>query len=278
MVKKANKKVSEVKTNTLKIDSEKNIAMDFATKVYSRFDKLIKSIVLFGSVNKEELKEGSDIDIIVIIDDVSIKWDLELISWYREELGKTVQLNPYKRPIHVNTIKLSTWWEDLVRGDPVLINILRNGTPLIDVGSFFLPLQLLLREGKLKPTPEAIYTLLERTPNHLARANTALLAAVDGLYWAMTDSAHAALIAAKVMPSSPEEIPTVLEQYFVKSNLMKSKYVSYYKELHELAKSIIHGNITKISGKTLDDLTEKTEDFVNVMTRLVSELTSLEKK
>lgn len=273
MVKKASKKKNKIKVNTLKINSEKEIAMDFATKIYSRFDKLIKSIVLFGSTNKNELQEGSDIDIIVIIDDISIKWDLELISWYREELSKVVQLNPYKRPIHINTIKLSTWWDDLLRGDPVLINILRNGVPLIDIGSFFLPLQLLLKEGKLKPTPEAIYTLLERTPNHLARANTSMLAVIDGLYWAMTDSAHAALIAAKVMPSSPEEIASVLNSIFVKSNLIKSKYVSYYSEMHELSKKIIHGKLSKVSGKQIDELTERAEDFVRVMTNLVNELT-----
>jgi predicted nucleotidyltransferase/uncharacterized protein (UPF0332 family) len=272
------KKKEEKRQNTLKIESEKNIAADFASKVYTRFDKLIKSIVLFGSTNKDSLQEGSDIDIIVIIDDVSIKWDLELISWYREELGKVVTANPYRRPIHITTIKLSTWWDDLLRGDPILVNVIRNGTPLIDVGSFFLPLQILLRDGKIKPTPEAIYTLLERVPNHLARANTSLLAAIDGLYWAMVDVSHAALIASKVTPASPEEIPNVLETIFVKNDLLKSKYVAYYRELHELAKSIVHGKTAKVPGKIVDEWINKTDEFIEVMSKLVDYLFEAEKE
>ena len=43
----------------------------------------------------------SDIDIIIIIDDASIKWDMELIAWYRQELGKIIQTNPYKKSLHI---------------------------------------------------------------------------------------------------------------------------------------------------------------------------------
>ena len=65
------------KNPTLKLKSETDIAMDFATKVYQRFDKIIKSIVLFGSTAKKTSRVGSDIDIIIIVDDASIKWDQE---------------------------------------------------------------------------------------------------------------------------------------------------------------------------------------------------------
>jgi predicted nucleotidyltransferase len=70
---------------TLKLKLESDIAMDFAVKAYEKFNKLIKSIALFGSSVKQDAVAGSDIDIVIIIDDVSIIWDQELISWYREE-------------------------------------------------------------------------------------------------------------------------------------------------------------------------------------------------
>ena len=108
---------------TLQLKSETDIAMDFAIKVYKKFNKIIKSIVLFGSTIKQTSVAGSDIDIIIIIDDVSIKWDQELIAWYREELGKILKVNPYKKDIHINTIKLSTWWGDLLKGDPRIISV-----------------------------------------------------------------------------------------------------------------------------------------------------------
>ena len=112
---------------SLQIKDERDIAMDFATKVYQRFNKIIKSIVLFGSTAKETTTNGSDIDIMVLIDDATINWDQELIAWYRTELEKIMQTNPYKQNLHINTIKLTTWWEDMIRGDPVVMNIIRDG-------------------------------------------------------------------------------------------------------------------------------------------------------
>ena len=141
--KKSSKKKDNSKKNipTLNLKTYDEIATDFGVKVYQKFDKIIKSIVLFGSVAEKKIELGSDIDIIIIIDDVSIKWDQELIAWYREELEKIINANPYKGSLHINTIKLSTWWDDLVKGDPVVLNALRSGEAIIDHGGFFEPLK-----------------------------------------------------------------------------------------------------------------------------------------
>lgn len=262
--------------DTMKLSLERDIAMDFAAKVYKKFSEMIKSVVLFGSSSKKVSTPSSDIDVIVIIDDVSIRWDLELVSWYREELGKVIKANPYRKSLHINTVKLSTWWDDLIRGDPVVINVVRYGDPLIDFGGFFSPLKVLLEQGKIKSTPEAVYTLLERAPTHLARTRASILAAIDGLYWAMVDSAHAALIAANVMPPSPEEITIILKEQFVDKGMLKMRYVEDYRDLHLLAKGIVHGEIVKVSGKEIDDWQVKTDEFVGVMAELVGKL--IEKK
>ena len=266
------KVISKNTPETMKIVGEREMAYDFAVKVYDKFDQIIKSIVLFGSSAKKDSTLVSDIDIIVIIDDVSVKWDEELIAWYREELGKLIGYNPYAKPLHVNTVKLSTWWEDFNRGDPVVINVLRHGDALIDFGGFFSPLKLLLMNGKVKSTPESIYTLLQRAPSHMIRAKQSMLAVVDGLYWTMVDSAHAALIAAEIMPSSPEEIPKSLDENFVKSKQLNSRFVSYYDEIHKVAKEIVHGTKTSVKGRELDDWFLKTDAFLGEMARLVDSI------
>jgi predicted nucleotidyltransferase/uncharacterized protein (UPF0332 family) len=262
----------ELSKEVSKLNVERDIAMDFSMKVYRKFDKLIKSIVLFGSAAKNTSKSSSDIDIIIIIDDVSVKWDQETIAWYREELGKLISNNPYKKPLHINTVKLSSWWEDLMRGDPIVINILRYGDPLIDFGGFFIPLKVLLQEGKIKQTTEAIYNLIQRAPAHMARANTSLLTVIDGLYWAMVDSAHAAIISAKISPSSPEHITNILKEEFVDKGMLKGKYADYYRDIHALAKEITHGKITKVTGKLIDEQIEKTNEFIDQMARLIEKL------
>lgn len=258
--------------DTMKIASEREIAMDFAEKVYRTFNELVKSVVLFGSSAKNSAHAESDVDVIIITDDASVKWDLELIAWYREELGKIVKQNPYIKPLHVNTVKLSTWWEDLMRADPVVINVIRYGEPLIDFGGFFSPLKILLQEGKIKPTAESVYTLLQRAPQHIQRARAAELSIIDSLYWACVDSAHAALIAIKIMPPSPEHITNIMKKEMVDKGLLKEKYVDYYQGIFSLAKDVVHGKVKSVSGKDIDSWFEKADEFIYQMAKFIDNL------
>ena len=268
------KKINPKRVPSLNLKTESEISMDFAVKLYQEFNKMIKSVILFGSTAKQTQTLGSDIDIIVLLDDVSIKWDEELIAWYRTELDKILRANPYNKNIHINTIKLSTWWEDLMRGDPVVINIIRYGESIIDMAGFFEPLKYLLLNGKIKSTPEAIYSCLQRAPMHILRSKASELNAIEGLYWAMVDSAHAALIAANVLPPSPEHIPVDLKETFVNTGKLKIKYVIDFRDLHILHKKITHGETTDLKGVEIDEWQEKTEDFLKTMAELVNEIVS----
>ena len=265
-------KVSLKNIPTLQLKKETDIAMDFALKVYKIFDKIVKSIVLFGSTAKQTTVSGSDIDIIIIIDDVSVNWDQELIAWYREELEKLIKANPYQNSLHINTVKLSSWWEDILRGDPVVINILRYGEPLVDLAGFFNPLKALLIKGKIKSTPEAIYSALQRAPQHLARSRAAELSSIDGIFWSMVDSAHAALIAANIPPASPEHIPGDLKEVFVNAGKLDMKYVVWYRDLLVVHKKISHGEIKNLKGIEIDAWQERAEQFLEVMANLVKDL------
>ena len=267
--KKSSKKVSKKNFQTLKIKNEREIAMDFAAKVYKKFDKFAKAIILFGSTSKKTRSVGSDIDIIIVIDDASIKWDQELIAWYRQELGELTQSNPYSKNLHINTVKLTTWWRDLMRGDPIILNILRTGEPLIDLAGFFIPLKALLLQGKIKSTPEAVYANLKRAPMHYARSIAAELNAIEGLFWAMVDSSHAALISAHIMPPSPEHIPEALKEVFVDKGKLKIKYMQWYRELLTLHKEISHGKVKNIKGATIDIWQDRTDEFMGIMAKLI---------
>jgi predicted nucleotidyltransferase/uncharacterized protein (UPF0332 family) len=273
MTKKKSVKKKVVRKNypSLNLKLESDIAMDFAVKAYEKFDKIVKSVVLFGSSVKQEEVARSDIDVVIIIDDATIVWDQELIAWYRQELDELLRKNPYNKSLHINTIKLTTWWEDLMRGDPVVLNILRYGESLIDFGGFFEPLKFLLLNGKIKATPEAIYDCLQRAPQHLMRSRAAELNAIEGLYWAMVDSSHAALIAAGINPASPEHVPNDLKEVFTDKGLLKTKYLVWYRDLLVLHKQIAHGEITELKGVEIDDWQERTKEFVRVMAELVNQ-------
>lgn len=272
--KSSQKTVKKEDVKTLKLMTDEEIATDFAVKAYNLYGKIIKSVILFGSVEKKTIVHNSDIDMIILIDDVSIKWDQELIAWYREELDKLLLANPYVGNLHINTIKLSTWWDDLLKGDPVVLNVIRHGRAIIDHGGFFEPLKFLMMQGKIKGTPEAIYQCLNRAPGHIARSKLSELGAIDGLYWSMVDAAHGALMAAGYFPPSPEHVMIDLKEVFVNKGHLKMRYVLWYKEIHELHKKIDHREITDLKGVEIDEWQKRAEDFLQVMIDLTSDLVS----
>ena len=246
------------------------IAYNFAIEAYKKFQHIIKSIVLFGSVAKD-LKKQNDIDIIIFIDDCTIQWDEELIAWYREELQKILANNKNRDKLHINTVTLSVFWDEFKSGEPVAINIVRYGKTLVDFGGFFEPLKILLARGKIKPSAEAIYNALRRAPFHLARARYGIYLAVDSLYWAMVDSAHAALMISDKVAPSPEHIPEMLEEYFVKKRMLDKKYVRLYREIYSIIHSLNKTNIT-IPSKKIDEYQKDVDNFVGEMARIVKKL------
>lgn len=274
--KKKSSKKSHVKTlkDSRKLDlrDDKEVAMDFAVKAYKKFDKVVKAIVLFGSTSKGTATSSSDIDLIVIIDDASVLWDQELIAWYREEMGKLVGSSAYNKELHITTTRLTTMWNDLMKGDPTITNVIRHGEALIDIGGFFNPLKSLLQQGYIRSTPEAIYTALQRAPMHFRRSQISELNAIEGLYWAMVDSAQAALMSANVTPPSPEHLPILLKETFVDTKMLDSKYPKLFSDLYKLHKGIVHGEIQDIKGNQIQQWQDITEDFIGVMAKLVKKV------
>jgi uncharacterized protein (UPF0332 family)/predicted nucleotidyltransferase len=252
--------------------TEKDIAMDFAIKVYQKFDRLVKATILFGSQVKPEgvATVGSDIDIIIVVDDASVNWDAELVAWYREELGKIISAQDYGGQLHVNSVKLTTWWIDLLHGDPVIINILRYGQALVDYAGFFNPCKALLLQGKIKSTPEAVSAALMRVPGHIARSRASEMGAIEGAYWAMIDCSQAMLMTAGKMPPSPEHIPGMLHETFVEAKMLKPIYVKKLNELISVHKAIMHGMLTNIKGHEVDEWQEVSESYLKEATRIIN--------
>jgi predicted nucleotidyltransferase len=271
----AKKKTSVKKKSILETDYD--IAYDFSMKAYKQFKEVIKSIVLFGSVAEGKVKKGSDIDLVIIIDDCTIDWDQELIAWYREELGKLVAAQSYKKELHINTVTLSAFWEEVKIGDPIAINVIRYGQPLVDFGGYFAPLKILLAKGKIRPTPEAIYTTLRRSPLHISRAKFNIVSSIENLYWAMVDSAHAALMAMGQVPPSPEHVGDLLNVIFVSKKKLNKKYISWFEEMHVLAHDVIHGNVKHLKGEIIDKYMDRTIEFEKVMRGITSRLLEREK-
>ncbi len=264
--------VVKKKKSVKKFETDKDIAYDFAIRASKKFKEVIKSIVLFGSVAKDETKKGSDIDIVIIIDDCVINWDQELIAWYRQELTNLMSEQKYKKELHLTTVTLSTFMEEVRMGEPAVINMLRYGESLIDLGGFFNPLKVLLAKGKIRPTTESIFITLRRSPMHIAKAKMDIVASIENVYWSMVDSSHAMLMAANQVPPSPEHIGEMLDELFVRRKILDKKYVEWYKELYDLAHDVMHGNVKFISGRDIDHHIGRVEQFEKVSRKITARL------
>jgi len=246
---------------------EKNteIIYKFAKEVKKALGEFLKAIILFGSLARNKNKPH-DIDILLIVNDIDFVIDTETAKSYRlivdEIIGKV------SKKIHVTTFRFTSFWEYVRVADPVAINILRDGIPIYDPG-FFEPLQKLLRQGRIRPTAEAIYTYKNRAERSLAASKWHKNNAVLSLYWVVIDIAHAALMAQGITPKEPAELPALIKERFVKEKLIDKKYAEFVQEIYDIMKEITTHQGIEITGKKLDELERKAKSFLEVMKKFI---------
>ncbi|MBI5797406.1 nucleotidyltransferase domain-containing protein [Candidatus Woesearchaeota archaeon] len=242
------------------------IAKTFATRVYKEFGEFTKAIVLFGSVAKQK-ESPKDIDVLIILDDVRIQFTEELVQTYRIVLQKIIaETSPEK--LHVQSMKFSSFWEYVRAGDPVATNVLRYGIALVDTG-FFDPLQMLLDQGRIRPSPEAIATYFSLAPGSIERADGHLLAAGIDLYWSVINSAHAALMHYGEVPPSPEHVAEIMQRTLVKEKKISKDEIKTMKDMYALYKGLTSRTKKGISGKEFDVYRERAEKFVKEMDKYI---------
>ena len=241
------------------------IAYDFAKEVKKLLGDFVKGIILFGSLARNKDKPH-DIDILLIVNDIDFTIDQEVATTYRVLVEKAIE--KISKKIHVTTFRFTSFWEYVRVADPVAINILREGIPIYDTG-FFEPLQILLRQGRIRPTPEAIYSYKHRAERSLGAVKWHKNQIVLSLYWTVTDIAHSVLMAQGIAPHGPEQLSGLINERLVKAGLAKKKHGLIVQELYDLMKEITtHGGI-EISHKKLAELERKTKEFYNAMIKLL---------
>jgi len=243
-----------------------DLAYMFANDIYKEMGGLIRAVVIFGSSARKTTTAKSDIDILVVIDDITISLSPEVVEAYRVIVNKTIV--KVSTRLHITTLRFTSFWEYIRNGDPIGINILRDGVALIDSG-FFEPLQVLLKKGKIRPTSESIWTYYVRAPNTLHNSKWHLLQATLDLYWAVIDAAHAALMKHGEIPPTPEHVADLLEQKLVRKRLLEHKYVTIMRHFYKLMKMIIHREVKEIKGDEYDKYYAAAEDFVNRMREFI---------
>ena len=237
-----------------------DLVYKFAAELKKELGGFIKALVIFGSTARgtKKSKEG-DIDVLVVIDDLSINLTQDVVEAYRIIVKKTIVKTSTK--LHVISLRFTSFWEYIRAGDPIGINMLRDGVAIIDTG-FFDPLQALLRRGRIRPTQESIWTYFVRAPNTLHNSRWHLLQATLDLYWAVIDSAHAALMKLGEIPPTPAHVADLLEEKMVKKGLLEHKYSMTMKNFYKLMKMVTHRELKEIKGEEYEKYYKEADSFV----------------
>lgn len=246
---------------------EYNLAKKFSEELVKEMRGMICSIALFGSSARgEKTTHEKDIDVLVVINDVSVVLTPEVSETYRIITEKVS--SKISRRFHITTLMLSNFWDYLRVGDPIGINMLRDGVPLFDTG-IFEPAQQLLFQGRIRPTKESVWVYWARAPNTVQNAQWHVLQSIVDLYWAAIDASHAALMRIGEIPPTPSHVPDMLEEKFVKSGLLNKKYSETMRNLYKVAKMIAHRDINEVKGEAYDRYLKDTKDFIEQMRKII---------
>src|SRR3989344_5388520 len=165
------------------------LANKFKDEVLKRYSNIVKAIVLFGSLTRGDFHEKSDIDMLVVIDDVTARFTPEMKDEFDDRLydiAESMTVQP--------AWLLSEFWDMARIGHPLLFTIVRDGWALYDTG-FFIPVRKLLELGKIPTTLEAVEKFMEASPQKISRVENAKLYMIaEDLYYAMLNCSQAVLM------------------------------------------------------------------------------------
>ncbi|MFA5406018.1 MAG: nucleotidyltransferase domain-containing protein [Candidatus Nanoarchaeia archaeon] len=242
--------------------------------VIKKFERYIMSVVLFGSLAQGKAKEESDIDLAVIVDDT----DLKNMTRGEARQRLMMMINQTAREIYpkfetVQVYLLSEVWEWIKEASPVIFTIIRDGVPLFDKG-LFTPWRLLLQQGKITPSPEAIHKFQESGRLLVKLVGNEINQAVsEKLYQAMLMPAQAALMLYGVMPMTYREAPIMLREIFVKEEkILEEEYPQWLEEVIQVRKDLEHGKVKQVSPEELGKQFKRAEEFQNRMDKLYEQI------
>src|SRR3989344_80346 len=229
------------------------LANKFKDEVLKRCSNIVKAIVLFGSLTRGDFHEKSDIDMLVVIDDVTARFTPEMKDEFDDRLydiAKSISESMTVQPAWL----LSEFWDMARIGHPLLFTIVRDGWALYDSG-FFIPVRKLLELGKIPTTLEAVEKFMETAPQKINRVETAKLYMVaEDLYYAMLNSSQAVLMYLGEPPPAPKHCADVVKEQLVDTQLLEEVYLNDLREVVEFRKGVEHKEIKELTGQRLDDL------------------------
>jgi hypothetical protein len=124
---------------------------------------------------------------------------------------------------------------------------------------------MLLSQGRIRPSKEAVWTYYARTPMTMHNSRMHVMQACIDLYWACVDAAHAALMHVGEMPHLPEDLPMMIDQKLVKPGLAPRSAPAIMKFFYDLQKDITNRKRQGATGQEYDNWAKDAKSFIDMM-------------
>lgn len=245
------------------------------TLVLKKFEKYVSSYVMWGSTVRGTAKKDSDVDVAIIIDDTDVKRmpRLELKEKLRsiiyQYISEATAIAGVKNILNVQVYLMTEFWESVKDANPVIFTCIRDGIPLYDRGTF-LPWKLLLRMGKIKPSPEAIDMFMsagDKVQESVERRMMDIM--VYDIYWGVLTPSQALLMLYGMAPPTPKDTVTQIKEVFVeKEKMLESKYAKILDEIVTFYKDYEHDPKKRVTGTELDKFFKDTVDYMKRLKEL----------
>ncbi len=246
--------------------------------VLRKFEKYVASYVIGGSLIRGTADKDSDVDTFVIIDDTDVKRmpRIELLEKLRgiiyDYIREATAMAGVKNILNVQVYLLTDFWQSVKDAHPVMFTFIRDGVPLYDRGTF-LPWKLLLKMGRIKPSPEAIDLFMksgEQTDDFVKRR---LLDAMVDVFWGVVTPTQALMMLAGEAPPVPKTIVEDAKKVFVeKEKLMSIDEMKILEKIVKLYKDYEHGKLKEIPGKEVDELLKESNEYIKKLKALREKL------
>ena len=218
--------------------------------------------------------KDSDVDTIVIIDDTDVKRmpRMELLEKLRgmiyDYIREASALAGVKNVLNVQVYLLTDFWQSVKDAHPVMFTFIRDGIPLFDRGTF-IPWKLLLKMGKIKPSPEAVDMFMKSGEQTDSLFKRRCIDAMIDVYWGIVTPTQALLMLSGNAPPEPKTIVAETKKILVdKEKLMGMKELRILEKIVKMYKDYEHGKLNEISGKELDELKGESDFYVKKMKEL----------
>jgi predicted nucleotidyltransferase len=237
--------------------------VEFTSRLKKAYGDMIKSVLIFGSAARGDMKEGSDIDVWVVVDDTATKRteDINKIRIHIQLIATEL------KDIHPQMNTLTEFWNWMKTGSPELFNFLRVGFVVYDTG-FIKPVQRMLQKGLLSPSQETAALKFKSSEAIMKRVEATFKTIIFDLRYAATDISQAVIIYYYKEAPDQKNMPEYLKR-LVRDKKLPASCIEKFETLNKLWKDIDHNVIKNVTIDHVKEAFELSNSIIQEMNKFI---------